>query len=119
MGAIIRLRFMKKYYLVLYLSFLIILNACFGPSPPTIPPLQPLPPPIPWEDASIPELKKRLYSEDAEHRALAADRLVAMGKKRTFKILTKALKGGREEVILSILKVLTPMKMVMDVSVEH
>lgn len=98
---------MRKYYTILQLFLLISLSACFGPSVPTISPLQPLPDPISWEDASIPELKKRLYSEDETYRAMAALRLVKMGKKKTFKILAKALEGNRDEVVFSILKVLT------------
>ena len=61
---------------------------------------------IAWENASLKDLKERLYSSDAEQRVLAADRLVAWDSKKSVRALKKALKSDRPDVVQSILKVL-------------
>lgn len=58
-------------------------------------------------ESSVAALKKKLHSDDAELRALAAQQLIAKGDRKSFKTLIKAFKKDREDVIVSILKALT------------
>jgi HEAT repeat protein len=66
-----------------------------------------LEPPKSLEQAGIGEQKRALYSEDAEYRALAANALVERGDKRAIQTLSDALRTAKDEVVISILKVLT------------
>jgi HEAT repeat protein len=66
-----------------------------------------LPPqPLDWEGAGYTELMKRLYSEDPEIRALAADRLVARGDKRAVRGISTVLREAQDPIVISVLKVL-------------
>ena len=63
--------------------------------------------PISLESLNLAQLKERLYSDDADHRVLAADRLVAIHDKDSYLVLKEALRNNKEPTIRSILKVLT------------
>ncbi len=58
-------------------------------------------------ESSVAAIKKKLHSDDAEVRALAAQQLIEKGDRKSFKTLTRAFKQDREDVIVSILKALT------------
>jgi hypothetical protein len=92
---------MKSVCLTIIIAGFLVSGCWWFQKPPETPP-----PPIPWEDIGISELQKRLYSEDSEHRALAADRLVIRGDKRAIRTISEALRTARDEIVTSILKVL-------------
>ncbi|MBI4833295.1 MAG: HEAT repeat domain-containing protein [Planctomycetes bacterium] len=65
------------------------------------------PPPKALDQAGLSEQKRALYSEDPEYRALAANALIERGDKRAMQTLSDALRTAKDEVVVSILKVLT------------
>lgn len=64
------------------------------------------PQPLDWDKYGYTDLMNRLYSEDPEIRALAADRLVARGDKRAVRGLSTVLRESPDPIVNSVLKVL-------------